>query len=87
MYLNKDIEKTLRKYDLINNNEYDINIEYNNENKNNVLLISENISETMTFILCANELNKLKSANEIYYFYTYDNFIYVANKSAIDENS
>lgn len=87
MYLNKAIEKTLRKYDLIGNNEYDINIEYDNENKNNVLLISDDISLTMTFVFCANELNKLKSVNEIYYFYTCDDFIYVANKSAIDENS
>lgn len=87
MYLNKAIEKTLRKYDLIGNNEYDINIEYDNENKNNVLLISDDISLTMTFVFCANELNKLKNVNEIYYFYTCDDFIYVANKSAIDENS
>ena len=85
MYLNKTIYAILKKYNLIANNEYDINIEYDKTNKNNVLLISDDMNDKARFIKCADELNK-QIKNEIYFYYLCDNFIYVANKNAIDEN-
>ena len=83
--MNEKIKAILTKYDLLDNNEIGVNFDYTDEIQNDVLIISDDLSDVnmITFLACCNDLNDTIT-DTIYFYYKCDEFLYIATKNAID---